>query len=80
MSAKLEQRVEKLEGKGSGNGFTRVVLVVMEGEESSRECIIRNGHDPDDKELRFIILQGMKPERPTGETNMVSAVRNSKDY
>ncbi len=50
----VKRRVERLEEK-SGSGKRIVVLFANDGE-SARQCIVRNGHDPDRPEITYIVV------------------------
>jgi hypothetical protein len=48
------RRVERLEEK-VGSGKRIVVLFANDGE-TARECIVRQGHDPEEREIQYVVV------------------------
>jgi len=50
----VRRRVERLEEKLGG--CKRIVMLFANDGESARECVVRNGHDPDRSEITYIVV------------------------
>lgn len=50
----VRRRVERLEEKLGGG--KRVVMLFANDGETARECIVRHGHDPDQRGVQYVVV------------------------